>query len=98
MGRTADLARTLAAAKERGYWVVGLEGAPEGDSRATTVWDWDWSRATVLVVGREGSGLSRAVHEACDALAAIPMRGDVESLNASVAAGIALFIAAKTRT
>ncbi|MEM1054317.1 MAG: 23S rRNA (guanosine(2251)-2'-O)-methyltransferase RlmB [Bacteroidota bacterium] len=97
LGRTSDLAATLAAAKERGYWVVGLEGAPEGDARATTVWDWDWSRATVLVLGREGTGMSRPVREACDALAAIPMRGDVESLNASVAAGIALFIAAKNR-
>jgi 23S rRNA (guanosine2251-2'-O)-methyltransferase len=86
--------------KERGYWVVGLEAAPAAgasDGRATTVWDWDWSRATVLVIGSEGSGLSGAVRKACDGLAEIPIRGDVESLNASVATGIALFIAAKER-
>lgn len=97
LARTRDLGRALTAAKERGYWIVGLEGAPEGDDRATTIWDWDWTRATILVVGREGSGLSRSVRDACDALAAIPMRGDVESLNASVATGIALFVGTKDR-
>ena len=97
LARTSDLARTLAAMKERGYWIVGLEAAAEGDDRATSVWEWDWSRATVLVIGSEGHGLHRSVRDVCDALAAIPMRGEVESLNASVAAGVALFIAAKER-
>ena len=105
LARTSNLAGALAAMKERGYWVVGLERAaaraPEAsgaaDARATTVWDWDWSRATALVVGSEGRGLSGPVRKACDGLAEIPMRGDVESLNASVATGIALFIAAKDR-
>ena len=100
LARTGNLAGALAAMKERGYWVVGLEAAPAAsgaDGRATTVWDWDWSRATALVIGSEGGGLSGPVRKACDGLAEIPLRGDVESLNASVAAGIALFIAAKER-
>ena len=97
LARTRDLGRALGAMKERGYWVVGLEAAPEADSRATTVWDWDWDRATVLVIGSEGRGLSVGVRKACDGLAAIPMRGPAESLNASVAAGVALFIATKDR-
>lgn len=97
LARTRDLGRALDAMKERGYWVVGLEAAPEADDRATTVWDWDWDRATVLVIGSEGRGLSASTRKACDGLAAIPMRGPAESLNASVAAGVALFIAAKER-
>ncbi len=97
LARTRDMARALNAMKERGYWVVGLEAAPEADDRATTVWDWDWDRATVLVIGSEGRGLATSTRKACDGLAAIPMRGPAESLNASVAAGIALFIATKDR-
>ena len=97
LARTRDLGAALGAMKERGYWVVGLEGAPEADPRATTVWDWDWDRATVIVIGSEGSGLGVRARKACDALARIPMRGPVESLNASVAAGIALFAATRER-
>ncbi len=99
VARVTNLADTLLALKERGYWVVGLAGGDEdaGGPERTTVWDWDWDRATVVVVGNEGHGLRPRVQAACDALAAIPMPGDVESLNASVAAGIALLYAAKGR-
>jgi 23S rRNA (guanosine2251-2'-O)-methyltransferase len=61
------------------------------------VWAYDWDRPVVLVVGGEGSGLRPRVRAACDVRAAIPMRGPAESLNASVAAGIALFAAVRDR-
>jgi len=98
VARVTNLADVLLAAKERGYWVVGLEGgdAPAG-VQPTTVWEWDWARPTVLVVGNEGRGLRPRVAAACDALASIPMPGPAESLNASVAAGVALMYAARSR-
>jgi 23S rRNA (guanosine2251-2'-O)-methyltransferase len=99
VARVTNLADALLAMKERGYWVVGLEGdAPAGGPQRTTVWEWDWARASVIVVGNEGRGLRPRVLQACDALAAIPMPGSAESLNASVAAGIALLYAARLRT
>lgn len=100
VARTGNLPEALHAMKERGYWVVGLAGDEIGGGKGpevTTVWDYDWDRAVVIVVGNEGRGLRPGVRAACDVLAEIPIRGDVESLNASVAAGIALFAAAKDR-
>jgi len=92
-----NLAETLFALKERGYWIVGLEGGEGSGQERTTVWAYDWDRPVVLVVGGEGRGMRPRVRSACDVLAAIPMRGPAESLNASVAAGIALFAAVRDR-
>ena len=92
IARTDDLARVLEQVKERGYWVVGADGAAE-----TPYWSVDWDRPLVVVVGSEGEGLSPTVAEACDELTAIPMRGPAESLNVSVAAGLLLFAAAQPR-
>ena len=100
VARTANLPEALHAMKERGYWVVGLAGDGGGAGRAperSTVWAYDWDRPVVIVVGNEGRGIRPGVRAACDVLADIPMRGDAESLNASVAAGIALFAATKDR-
>jgi 23S rRNA (guanosine2251-2'-O)-methyltransferase len=99
VARVANLADTLLGMKERGYWAVGLEGddtAGDGVQRAT-VWEWDWARPTVIVVGNEGRGLRPRVRQACDGLVSIPMPGPAESLNASVAAGVALMYAARLR-
>ncbi len=96
VARVANLVDAIQQLKERGYWVVGLADDADGD-KATTVWTYDWDRPVVVVVGNEGSGLRPGVRAACDALAAIPMRGPAESLNASVAAGIALFAAVQDR-
>lgn len=93
IARADDLAEALTQLKERGYWVCGSEGTAE-----TTVWDVDWDRPTAVVLGSEGEGLAPDVAEACDELAAIPMRGPVDSLNVSVAAGLFLFAAARPRT
>ena len=95
IARVTNLAEAIHQLKERGYWVVGL--ADDGGDDATTVWDYDWDRPVVVVVGNEGAGLRPGVRSACDVLASIPMRGPAESLNASVAAGIALFAAVRGR-
>lgn len=100
IARVGRLADALEQMKERGYWIVGLAGAEEegGTTERTTVWAYDWDRAVAIVVGNEGRGLRPAVRATCDVLAEIPLRGDAESLNASVAAGVALFAATRERT
>ncbi len=87
-----NVSRALDALKEGGVWAVGLDaGAPR------SLYDLDLRGPTALVVGSEGHGLRRLVRERCDWLAALPMRAEVASLNASVAAGIALFEAVRQR-
>jgi 23S rRNA (guanosine2251-2'-O)-methyltransferase len=92
IARAKDLPTVLQQLKERGYWVCGAEGTAE-----TTVWDVDFDRAIAVVMGSEGEGLAPDVAKACDELASIPMRGPVESLNVSVAAGVFLLNAARFR-
>lgn len=98
IARVTNLADALHSLKERGYWIVGLDGGTGDDApERTTVWAYDWQRPVVLVIGSEGRGLHERVRAVCDTLVAIPMRGPAESLNASVAAGIALFVASHAR-
>ena len=93
IARVTNLARTLGMLKEAGLTVVGLDG--EG---AETLDDLSYGDAgLVLVVGSEGEGMRRLVRETCDRVARIPMPGTAESLNASVAAGIALYAASRAR-
>jgi 23S rRNA (guanosine2251-2'-O)-methyltransferase len=82
-----NLADAIERLKKEGLWVAGLEGSPE----ATLYWDADFKGPLGLVVGSEGAGMRRRVRESCDFLVRIPMRGTVESLNASVAGAIALY-------
>lgn len=87
-----NVARALEELKERNVWTVGL------DAQATqTVYQIDFRLPTAVVLGAEGTGLRRLVRERCDLLAKIPMRGRVDSLNVSVAAGIVLFEAVRQR-
>jgi 23S rRNA (guanosine2251-2'-O)-methyltransferase len=60
--------------------------------------EWDWTRASAVVIGSEGAGLHRLVRERCDALVKIPVLGHIESLNVSVATGIILYEAVRQRT
>lgn len=87
VARVTNLTRTLAAFQRAGLMVAGLEAAGSMEIHAADVAD----DPLVLVVGSEGSGLSRLVREACDVLVKIPMAATAESLNAGVAAGIALY-------
>mgnify|MGYP005811813519 CR=1 FL=1 len=94
VARATNLARTLAEYRKAGVFVVGLDG--HGDS---TVGELAFAAdPLVLVVGSEGKGLSRLVREQCDAIVAIPIASAVESLNAGVAAGIALYEVARRRS
>ena len=88
-----DMKSLIESLKERGYYSVGLDGG--GDALVgETGFETD---PLVVVLGSEGNGLSRLVREACDSIAGIPMSNMVESLNASVAAGITLYAVARAR-
>jgi len=93
VARVTNLVRALGELRDAGCFVVGLDGDGSvgvGDVHLAT-------DPVVLVVGSEGKGLGRLVRSTCDVVAAIPIRGAVESLNAGVAAGIALYEVARLR-
>jgi 23S rRNA (guanosine2251-2'-O)-methyltransferase len=81
-----NLARTLRALKEAGVWLVGLAGDTDEDFYRV-----DLKGPIALVMGSEGEGLRRLTRELCDFVVKIPMRGQIDSLNVSVATGVALF-------
>jgi 23S rRNA (guanosine2251-2'-O)-methyltransferase len=84
--RAVNLARTLAALKAAGLWVVGLDaggGALRGEALR--------ERRVALVLGAEGAGLRRLTRDTCDELAGLPMPGGMESLNVSAASAVALY-------
>jgi 23S rRNA (guanosine2251-2'-O)-methyltransferase len=93
IARTTNISRQLAAYRKAGFMVIGLDAG--GD---TTVDEVEHDVPLVLVVGAEGGGLSRLVREGCDIIAGIPMTDATESLNAGVAAGIALFALRQNRS
>jgi len=84
--RVTNLARTMKDLQQAGFWISGLAG--EAD---TLIHDIQFSGKNALVMGAEGEGMRRLVRESCDQLVKIPMPGKVESLNVSVATGVALF-------
>jgi len=90
--RVTNLTRAIQALQKKGFWVVGLAGESE-----RMLYDVKLTGAMAVVMGSEGEGLRRLVREACDELVAIPMPGRVESLNVSVATGVALFEAVRQR-
>ena len=87
-----NLARTLADLKDRNIWIVGTEERAE-----KTLFEADLPKSIAWVMGAEGEGMRRLTRESCDLLVRIPMQGQVESLNASVAAGICLFESVRRR-
>ena len=92
VAQCTNLARALAAYRKAGLFVVGLDAGAE-----VAIEEVDAELPLVLVIGAEGAGLSRLVREGCDVVAGIPISGDTESLNASVAAGIGLYALAQLR-
>jgi 23S rRNA (guanosine2251-2'-O)-methyltransferase len=90
--QVTNLARALRQLKDAGVWLVGLAG--EGDR---SLYDIDLAGPIAIVMGGEGEGLRRLTRDTCDFVARIPMAGAVESLNVSVATGIALFEALRQR-
>ena len=87
-----NLARTLQALQQRGVWLFGAAGEAE-----QSLYEADLSGPIALVLGSEGKGLRRLTRENCDSLVAIPMAGEVSSLNVSVSTGICLFEAVRQR-
>ncbi len=91
--QVTNLARTLQILQEHNVWLIGTEL----DASAKSLYESDLSGSIAIVMGAEGSGLRRLTRETCDQLAYIPMQGDVQSLNVSVATGICLFEAVRQR-
>ncbi|MBQ9061962.1 MAG: 23S rRNA (guanosine(2251)-2'-O)-methyltransferase RlmB [Eubacterium sp.] len=82
VAKVTNLGNTIEQLKEKGIWFVCA------DMGGTTMYDLDLKGPVGLVIGNEGSGGSRLVREKCDVVASSPMHGDIDSLNASVAAGV----------
>ena len=82
VARVTNLAKTIEELKKEGIWFVCA------DMGGTTMYDLNLKGPIGLVIGNEGEGVGRLVKEKCDMIASIPMKGDIDSLNASVAAGV----------
>lgn len=92
VARVTNLAKTIEELKEEGLWFVCA------DMDGTTMYQLDLKGPIGLVIGSEGQGVGRLVKEKCDMTAAIPMKGDIDSLNASVAAGVLAYEIVRQRT
>lgn len=89
--KVTNIAKTIEELKERGLWFVCAD--MEGD----LMYDLNLTGPIGLVIGNEGEGVGRLVKEKCDFVASIPMKGDIDSLNASVAMGVLSFEIARQR-
>jgi len=89
--KVTNIAQTIEDLKKRGLWFACA------DMDGTTMYKLNLKGAIGLVIGNEGSGVSRLVKEKCDMIASIPMKGDIDSLNASVAAGVLAFEVVRQR-
>ena len=94
VARATNLVRALEDCKRAGFFVVGLDGGGDAPLRGLPLADGP----LVLVAGAEGTGLSRLVRQTCDQIVSIPISSAVESLNAAVATGIALYEVASVRS
>ncbi|MBQ3110207.1 MAG: 23S rRNA (guanosine(2251)-2'-O)-methyltransferase RlmB [Clostridia bacterium] len=92
VARVSNIAQTVEYLKEQGVWVTGADAA--GDR---SIYEADLKGAVALVVGGEDKGISRLTASKCDFLVSIPMKGDVNSLNASVAAALMIYETMKQR-
>lgn len=90
--QVTNLVRNIKALQERGLWVVGLDAGADVD-----LFQQQLDMPVAIVLGAEGTGLRRLTRETCDALASLPMKGSVASLNVSVSAGIALYEVVRQR-
>ncbi len=92
VAKVFNIASTVDELKKRGVWVYGT------DMVGSSWCDTDMRGAVALVIGNEGKGISRLVKEKCDVLVSLPMKGKIQSLNASVAAGIIMYEIARQRS
>lgn len=91
VARVPNLASELDRLKKLGFWVYGA------DMGGTSWKEQDYSGSVALVIGSEGRGISRLVKEKCDFIVSLPMKGQINSLNASVAAGILMYEVVRNR-
>ena len=91
VARVTNIAAQIDDLKSKGVWVYGA------DMNGTDYQKCNFSGACAIVIGNEGKGISRLVREKCDVIVSLPMKGQINSLNASVAAGIIMYSAMKDR-
>ena len=92
IAEVTNVVNTIEDLKKKDFWIIGLDG--DGDKRYDGV---DYTSPIAVVVGNEGKGIRRLVKEHCDFLVKIPLRGQIESLNASVAGALVMFEAVRQR-
>ena len=92
ISQVTNLNNTIKFLKDNGFWIVGT------DMNGTCYCDIDYKGKTCIIIGNEGKGMSDLVSKNCDFIASIPMKGKINSLNASVATGIVVFEALKSRS
>lgn len=92
VAKVTNLAKTIEDLKKEGLWFVCA------DMGGTVMYQLDLKGPIGLVIGNEGEGVGRLVKEKCDMIASIPMKGDIDSLNASVAAGVLAYEIVRQRT
>ncbi|MEO6725427.1 MAG: RNA methyltransferase, partial [Blastocatellia bacterium] len=93
VAKVINLVRLIEELKERGIWIVGVEGGTQASYASV-----DFNVPLAMVMGSEGKGVRRLVRENCDAIVSIPMRGQINSLNVSVATGVVLFEVLRQRS
>ncbi|MEW9123860.1 MAG: 23S rRNA (guanosine(2251)-2'-O)-methyltransferase RlmB [Thermotaleaceae bacterium] len=86
VAKVSNLARTIDGLKEKGLWIVGAD--MDGEK---TYYEQDMTGNVVLVIGSEGQGIGRLIKEKCDFIVRIPMKGEMSSLNASIAASLLMY-------
>jgi len=89
--KVTNIVQTMQELKDKGLWIVGA------DMDGQMMYQIDMKGPLAIIVGGEGSGLSKLVKEKCDFIAQIPMKGDISSLNASVASGVLMYEALRQR-
>lgn len=87
-----NLSRTIIEIQKHGIWVIGLDGNTE-----TSLYNLNLNDSIAIVVGSEGKGIRKLIKKTCDQIVSIPMSGNIESLNVSVATSIALFESKRQR-
>ena len=92
VARVSNISQAVVTLKRSGVWVVGIDPSSKIDYSQV-----DFRLATAIVIGGEGKGLSELVKKRCDSVASIPMRGEITSLNASIAAALVMYEAFKQR-
>ena len=93
VARVSNIPQSIKHLRQEGIWTVGVDMAGEKDYTQA-----DYHQSVALVIGAEGKGLSRLVEERCDQIVSIPMKGHIDSLNASVAAALVMYEAMRQRT